>query len=126
MEIRDAREADAKRLAALADAPVETMRDLVHDRTVRVAEADEIVGFVSFDARRETVHITQYEGPPEVAARLLDEPVRFAATEGMAVELLVKRSREDLTRAAADAGFENVGEGPRFDGSPTVKFRREP
>ena len=49
MEVRDALEADAERLASLTDAPGDVMRNLVHDRTVRVAEdGDEIVAFVSF------------------------------------------------------------------------------
>ena len=90
MDVRDAVEADADRLAALTGSPRDVMRNLVHDRTVRVAVVDEeIEGFVSYDARAETVHITQLEGNGEVCDRLLDEPVRFARTEGMDVELLV-------------------------------------
>lgn len=124
--MRDAVEADAGRLAALGDAPAETMRNLVHDRTVRVAaEDDDLVGFVSFDARRDAVHVTQFDGRPEAVERLLDEPARFARSEGMAAELLVEASREELRRAATDAGFREVGPGPRFDGAPTVKFRLE-
>ena len=124
MEVRDAVEADAGRLAALADAPAETMVDLVHDRTVSIAEeADDIVGFVSFDARRDAVHITQFDGRREAVERLLDEPIRFARNEDMDVELLVEESRDDLRRAAADAGFREVGAGPRFGGTKTVKFR---
>ncbi len=124
MEVRDAVEADAGRLAALADAPAETMVDLVHDRTVSIAEeADDIVGFVSFDARRDAVHITQFDGQREAVERLLDEPIRFARNEGMDVELLVEDQRDDLRRAAADAGFREVGAGPRFGGTKTVKFR---
>ena len=124
--MRDAVEADAGRLAALGDAPAETMRNLVHDRTVRVAaEEDDLVGFVSFDARRDAVHVTQFDGRPEAVERLLDEPARFARSEGMAAELLVEASREELRRAATDAGFREVGPGPRFDGAPTVKFRLE-
>lgn len=124
--MRDAVEADAGRLAALGDAPAETMRNLVHDRTVRVAaEDDDLVGFVSFDARRDAVHVTQFDGQPEAVERLLDEPARFARSEGMAAELLVEASREELRRAATDAGFQEVGPGPRFDGAPTVKFRLE-
>ena len=41
MEIRDAVEADAGRLADLADSPPDVMRNLVHDRTVRVATEDD-------------------------------------------------------------------------------------
>ena len=124
MEVRDAVEADAGRLAALGDAPAETMRNLVHDRTVRVAdEGDSVVGFVSFDARRDAVHVTQFDGQPKAIERLLDEPARFARNEGMAAELLVEASKEGLRRAATEAGFREVGTGPRFDGAATVKFR---
>lgn len=124
MEVRDAVEADAGRLATLADAPAETMRNLIHDRAVRVAdEGDEIVGFVSFDARRDAVHVTQFDGTAEATERLLDEPARFARNEEMPAELLVEVSRDELKRAAASAGFEEVGSGPRFDGASTVKFR---
>lgn len=126
MEVRDAVEADAGRLAALGDAPAETMRNLVHDRTVRVAdEGDSVVGFVSFDARRDAVHVTQFDGQPKAVERLLDEPARFARNEGMAAELLVEASNEGLRRAATEAGFREVGSGPRFDGAATVKFRLE-
>jgi hypothetical protein len=126
MEVRDAVEADASRLAALADAPTETMVNLIHDRSVSVAEeTDTVIGFVSFDARREMVHITQFDGQREAVERLLDEPIRFARNEDMAVELLVEESRADLKRAAMAAGFREVGSGPRFGGAPTVEFRLE-
>src|SRR6056297_1349285 len=124
MDVRDAVEADAGRLADLTGVPRDVMTNLVHDRTVRVAvEDDEIVGFVSYDAREQTVHVTQLEGPPAVCDRLLEEPVRFAHGEGMAVELLVPEPNEGIRSAAADAGFDQVGSGPLFDGTPTVKYR---
>jgi hypothetical protein len=126
MEVRDTVEADASRLATLADAPAETMLNLIHDRTVRVADENgEISGFVSFDARRDAVHVTQFDGTNEATERLLREPVRFARNEGMSAELLVEESRAELKHAAASAGFEKVGSGPRFDDSATVKFRLE-
>lgn len=125
MEVRDAVEGDAERLATLADAPTEAMRNLIHDRTVRVAETDEVVGFVSFDAHRDAVHVTQFDGTSDATERLLEEPARFARNENMAAELLVEESRDELRRAAASVGFEEVGPGPRFDDTPTVKFRLE-
>jgi hypothetical protein len=124
MDVRDAVEADAGRLAALTDAPADVMRNLVHDRTVRVAERDEeIVGFVSYDARKGTVHVTQMEGDPAAYERLLEEPIRFARTEGMAVELLAPENEPHLRKAAVAAGFEDVGRGPRFEGQPTIRLR---
>jgi hypothetical protein len=127
MDVRDAVEADAERLAELTDSPRDVMRNLVHDRTVRVAvDGEEIRGFVSFDARAETVHVTQLEGSGDVCDRLLEEPARFARSEGMGVELLVPES-EDHTRDAAEAvGFEHVGSGPTFEGEQTVKYRLDP
>ncbi|PSP85724.1 hypothetical protein BRC83_02500 [Halobacteriales archaeon QS_1_68_17] len=126
MHIREAVEADAGRLSELTGAPTDVMRNLVHDRTVRVAETDgEITGFVSFDARDQTVHVTQIEGSPAICARLLEEPKRFAVGEGMAVELLVPDRKDDVQAAAADAGFDRVGPGPRFDDTATVRYRLE-
>jgi hypothetical protein len=128
MDIRDAVEADAGRLAELTDAPRDVMRNLIHDRTVRVAceDGEKIVGFVSFDARAETVHVTQLEGPEDVCVRLLDEPTGFARREGMAVELLVPESSDSVEDAVLGAGFEREGTGPTFEGTPTVRYRLEP
>ncbi|WP_254536706.1 hypothetical protein [Halomarina litorea] len=137
MHVRDAVEADAERLAVLTGAPQDVMRNLVHDRTVRVgldgeAESDDpgdaedsedIEGFVSFDAQRDTVHVTQLEGPREACERLLEEPVRFARGESMAVELLVAEGDEETRQAAENVGFVEDGLGPRFGGTRTVRYR---
>lgn len=126
MDVRDAVEADAGRLAALTDAPRDVMRNLVHDRTVRVAVDDEeIVGFVSYDAREQTVHVTQLEGDADTYQRLLAEPIGFARSEEMAVELLVPEDEPEVGDAARDADFEKVGAGPRFEGQRTTRFRLE-
>lgn len=126
MEMRDAVEADAERLAELTDSPTDVMRNLVHDRTVRVAEQDgSIVGFVSFDAREQTVHVTQLESEAGAYGELLAEPLRFARSEGMAVELLVPDDESDVQAAATDADFEEAGSGPRFDGKPTTRYRTD-
>jgi hypothetical protein len=127
MEIRDAVEADAERMAKLTGSPTDVMRNLVHDRTVRVAEeGDEVEGFVSFDAQNETVHVTQLEGDPARGRRLLEEPRRFAEREGMTVELLVPEDDDDARTAADRAEFEEYGPGPRFDGTQTTRYRWEP
>ena len=128
MDVRDAVEEDADALARLADAPTDVLRNVIHDRTVRVAvsaDAGEIVAFVSFDASPETVHITQLRGRTDAYDRLLEEPVRFATREGMAVEILVPADEDRLRSVAADAGFDEAGNGPRFDGRRTIRFRRE-
>lgn len=149
MDVREAVEADADALAELADSPVDVMRNLVHDRTVRVAtdsdaiengqggdveheddsrddESPSIVGFVSFDARDETVHITQIAGSEGACARLLEEPIRFARGEAMAVELLVPDGEAAARNAAEAADFATAGSGPRFSGRPTTRYRLEP
>ncbi|WP_436902480.1 hypothetical protein [Halovenus halobia] len=124
MELRDALEADASRLASLTDTPRDVMRNLVHDRTVRIAERDEdIVGFVSYDARDQTIHVTQLEGKESIYEQLLEEPLRFARTEGMAVELLVLETESEIQTVASEMGFEQTGPGPRFEGEPTVRYR---
>ncbi|MFC4249562.1 hypothetical protein ACFOZ7_21950 [Natribaculum luteum] len=147
MNVRDALEADADALAAIADSPTDVMRNLVHDRTVRVAEdgaratdpnadvegsqydgsdPEDLLGFISFDAQEETVHITQIDGTEDACERLLAEPVRFAEREAMAVEVLVPIGDEDVKAAAEALGFEENGFGPQFDGSRTIRFRLEP
>jgi hypothetical protein len=152
MDVRDAVEADAERLAELTGSPRDVMRNLVHDRTVRVVERERspagapdedgatgdadgvasdadsaaVCGFVSYDARADTVHVTQLEGSAAVSDRLLDEPVRFAEREGMAVELLVPEGETETREAADRAGFDRVGPGPAFEGESTVRYRLDP
>jgi hypothetical protein len=126
MQVRDAVEADAEELAAQTGAPRDVMRNLIHDRTVRVAITDDAVhGFVSFDARQYTVHITQIEGSGEICEQLLEEPLRFADKEEMAVELLVAASDDETREAAENTGFEREGHGPAFEGTRTVRYRLE-
>jgi hypothetical protein len=153
MRVREAVEADAGRMAAIADAPADMMRNLVHDRTVRVAEAEptdvtdpnddasdeftgkhvpgedpeesDLLGFVSFDAREGVVHVTQVEGTQDACERLLGEPVRFARQEGMSVELLVPDDERSVCSAAETVGFDEFGPGPRFEGRDTVRYRMD-
>lgn len=138
MQIRDAVEADAESMAALADQPEDVMRNLVHDRAVRVGvddtieepgddpESETLQGVVSFDARENVVHVTQLAGEPAVVEELLSEPVRFARCEGMAVEALVDAQAADRRTAVERAGFEKQGPGPVFDGRRTVRYRADP
>jgi len=127
MDVRDAVEADAERLADLTDSPTEAMRNLIHDRTVRVAtDGEETVGFVSFDAQDDTVHVTQIDGPRKCCDRLLDEPIRFAECEAMSVEALVPENESDVMEAIEEKKFRREGTGPRFDGTPTVRYRFDP
>jgi hypothetical protein len=152
MRVRDAVEDDREALGELADAPAEVMANVVHDRTVRVAvrEADddgeesddpdgqsdgtgveanetgldpEIVGFVGFDAMPGTVRVTYLRGTRQARERLLEEPVRFARKEGMAVEALVPEDEAETRVVVENAGFDRVGTGPRFEGSRTIEYR---
>lgn len=85
-----------------------------------------LAGFVSFDARDVTVFVTQLEGTAAACRRLLDEPIRFAETESMAVEAVVPAAHETAIEALSAAGFSETGPGPRFDGAETREFRLEP
>ena len=140
--MRDAVEADADALSAIADVPADVIRNLIHDRTVRVAvreptaagpnadaddgDARDVDGFVSFDVREGTVHVTQLAGTETACERLLGEPVRFATNEGMTVELLAISGDDGVQAAAEATGFERDGHGPTFDGKPTVRYRLDP
>jgi hypothetical protein len=141
MEVRDAVESDAEELASIADIPADVLRNLIHDRMVRVAvrpgtdagpnaDTEEtetaLLGFVSYDVKDTTVHVTQLAGSRDACERLLAEPVRFAASERMGVELLVPESDERIRSAAESAGFDRRGTGPRFDGEQTVRYGCDP
>jgi len=142
MEVRDAVEADADALSAIADVPADVIRNLIHDRTVRVAQREatsagpnadtaeedgrDVAGFVSFDVRNGTVHVTQLAGTATACERLLAEPVRFATSEGMTVELLAIATDDEIREAAEAAGFRREGSGPTFDGESTVRYRLDP
>ena len=133
MEVRDAVERDAAAMAALTDAPEPVLRNTVHERSVRVLteapetdEDDDVVGFVSFDAREDAVFVTQFGGDRAACERLLAEPLRFARAEGLPVEVVLREDDDEMRAAAEAVGFEPVGAGPRFRGEPTRKYRHEP
>lgn len=138
MRVRDAVEADATDMASLADQPTDVMRNLVHDRTVRVADNPEetsdeqnqsddqqsdLCGVVSYDAGEDTVHVTQLAGDQDAVGRLLEEPVRFANVEGMAVEVLIEVDDDTRQSVVENAGFEREGSGPFFSGKQTIRYR---
>lgn len=136
MQVRDAVEDDAAALAALSDVSESALRNVVHDRTVRVlvddladsATADAtapVRGFVSYDVRDGVVHLTQFGGDREAVGRLLEEPLRFAAAESMPVEVLVGEDDETMRGALEAERFELRGRGPAFGGTPTFRYRRD-
>ena len=141
--VRDAVEDDAETLGAIAGFPADAVRNVIHDRTVRIAvdrpgdpgpnadtptddDPESVLGFVAFDVRDSTVHVTQLAGDPDVAERLLAEPVRFAVGEGFDVAFVVPDADADAAAAAEAAGFTAVGSGPRFDGDSTTRYRFDP
>ena len=143
VEVRDAVEDDAETLGAIVDLPADALRNVVHDRTVRLAvdrpgdpgpntdterddDAESVRGFVAFDVRDGTVHVTQLGGDTDVAERLLAEPIRFAVQEGFDVAFVVPDSDADAAAAAEAAGFTRVGPGPQFDGESTTRYRFRP
>lgn len=84
-----------------------------------------VVGFVAFDVRDGTVHVTTFGGDGDAVRRLLDEPVRFARREGMPVEAVVP-VEEAASETIEAAGFDSVGAGPHIDGAPTRRYRYDP
>lgn len=128
MNIRDAAERDTDTLADLTGIPRDVLVNVIHDRTARLGERDgSVVGFVSFDADVETVHVTQLVGEsPADCERLLEEPVRFACREGMAVELFVLETDSVLRDTISASEFTEQGPGPRFDSVRTTRYRYEP
>ncbi|MFB6069696.1 MAG: hypothetical protein ABEJ76_01625 [Halanaeroarchaeum sp.] len=123
MEIREATGGDVDALEALVDDDFDAAR-LLRERTVVVAtDGEDLVGFASYDTWSGTVHVSSLVGDPPVVDRLLDEPIRFAEREGLAVEIVVPDDDEDLTETIVDLGFEVVGKGPLFDGKSSHRYR---
>ncbi|SFR30225.1 hypothetical protein [Halorubrum sodomense] len=143
MRVRDAVEADAAALASMTGRPEGVVRNMIHDRSVRVATTggvasegdsdddgedtpvDAVSGFVSFDVRDGAVHVTNVEGDPDAVRRLFEEPVRFATREGMTVEAVLPTDGT-AADASESIGFEAVGSGPRIDGASTTRYRFDP
>ena len=126
MHVRDATADDVDSLVALAADEMDAGR-LIRDRTVRVAETDDgITGFVAFDMWQGAVHVTRFDGEPDVVGELLGEPRSFAAGESLPVEVVVPDGDEAFHEVLVDAGFEDDGEGPSFGGEGTRRFRCPP
>lgn len=91
-----------------------------------VPAAERVRGLVAFDAGAGAVHVTRLEGAAAVLPRLLDEPVRFAAGEGLTVEVVVPETGEAAQTAVERYGFTDAGPGPRFEGAATRRYRYAP
>jgi len=124
MRIRDALESDAEALATATDRPQDVVRNMIHDRSVRVATEDteeDVTGFVAFDVRGETVYVTDFDGDDEAIRRLFEEPRRFARREEMGVEAVVPDD-ERTGEILENSGFDPAGPGPRFEGRRTTRY----
>ncbi|WP_280587627.1 hypothetical protein [Halorubrum sp. Boch-26] len=172
MRIRDALESDAEALATVTGRPEDVVRNMIHDRSVRVAVADDsdrgdgedgdegdgedgdrgdgdegdgedgdrgdgedgdrgddnreetVLGFVAFDVRDGTVHVTDFDGSGSTVERLFEEPRRFAHREEMGVEVVVPND-EATSEVIEASGFTAAGKGPRFEGRRTTRYRIE-
>ncbi|MFC6727015.1 hypothetical protein ACFQE1_22065, partial [Halobium palmae] len=89
-------------------------------------DVERVVGFVSFDAQGDVVHVTQFGGESGTYDRLLTEPTRFAEKERMTVEVLVDADDDTRRSAVEGAGFDYEGPGPTFEGRETVRYRLPP
>ncbi|GGN26542.1 hypothetical protein [Halarchaeum nitratireducens] len=122
--VRDAHDGDVGVIAELTDIETGAAERLVRDRRVVVAEREgDVVGVVAYEASSGAVHITRLAGETAAVAALLDEPIAFARAEGIDVEALVPDAAGGALDAVTNAGFEAVGDGPRFDGERTTRYR---
>jgi N-acetylglutamate synthase-like GNAT family acetyltransferase len=133
LNYRDAREEDAEAVAEIAnsyvmseDLSVDSMRDLVQDRTMKVVEEeDELVGYVSYRAVEDTVVVQHICVVPEyreteVPGRLVSFPVEFADEEGMKTRAAVDENSW-FTDFLPGEGFAEKGEA-RFAGDTLVVY----
>ncbi|MDY7082853.1 MAG: GNAT family N-acetyltransferase [Halobacteria archaeon] len=124
MNYRDAMEDDAARIVEIANEyvldenlSVESMNDLIQDRTVKVAEeegddANEIRGYISYQATRGKVMVQHLGVVPdyrdEVTAQLLENATRYADDHDMATRIAVEENSWCIPILERH-GFEHVG-----------------
>ncbi|MDY6774733.1 MAG: hypothetical protein SV253_01365 [Halobacteria archaeon] len=144
IRIRDATEEDAERIAEIASEEIldekpsaDSVRDMVHDRTLRVAETqDGIRGYVSYDVELGSDYEYEYEyvvihqigvddSDNESVSLLLDEPLAAAEEADLGVRIAVDESDESLREALEERGF-TVAETRRFRGEKTVVYQTTP
>lgn len=146
-EFRDAREEDAPRLAQIANEQVlneslsaESMRELVHERTIVVAvrenegqkkeeNGEEVVGYVSYEARMEFVVVQHLavipECEPEVLERLLEFPIEFADSEVLKTRIVSEKEDSETRSLVERYGFEHKRL-ERFGDREMIVFERGP
>ncbi len=122
MNYREAREEDADTLVEMAneelmqqDLSEATMRDMVQDRSITVAEEDEeVVGYVSYRVMEGAVvvqHVCVQDKfrDSEVPTHLIQRPVEFAESEGLKTRLAVERDSW-IDGSNCLEGFEHVAD----------------
>ncbi|MFP4188999.1 MAG: GNAT family N-acetyltransferase [Halobacteriales archaeon] len=142
LRYRDAREDDADKVAEIAncyflpqDMSVGSMRDLVQDRTMKVAvdgeneeeDGGDIVGYVSYRVVDDTVVVQHVCVVPEyrdteVPARLVSFPADFADDEGLRTRVAVGEDSWFCDFLPKE-GFEEQGKA-RFAGETLRMFER--
>ncbi len=135
IDYRDAREEDAEEVAEIAncyvlsqDLSVDSMRNLVQDRTMKIAEdGDEIVGYVSYRVVEDTVVVQHICVVPEyrdteVPESLVSFPVDFAEEEGLRTRVAVEEGSW-FGGFLPEEGFEEKGKA-RFAGDTLRMYER--
>lgn len=126
MVVRDADPTDVDAIAGMTDVSRHAASRLVQERTVRVhLDEEDVVAFVSFDATEDAVQLTHLAGPPDACAGLLEEIIRFAERSGLPIEMVVPHDERSTCEALEAAEFAACGEGPRFQGAGTIRYRRD-
>ncbi len=150
ISIRDATEEDAERIAEIASEDVldeslsvDSVKDMVHDRSIKVAETkveaededkdeskDEVIGYVSYEVRPDTEsvvihHLGVGDGEDDTLRVLLDEPLEVADDEDVSVRVAVAESGASLREALEERGFEVV-EMRRFSGENLLVYEFTP
>lgn len=125
MTIRDAAETDAEAIAGLVGTATGAAARMIRRRTVRVAVDNGAVrGVVSFDISSDAVQITRLSGDRNRLEELLSEPLRYAAREDLATEMLLPRDARPTRELLEANGFVNVEAGPAFQNEETLRYRR--
>jgi len=142
MIYRDAREDDAEAVAEIAncyvlsqDMSVESIRDLVQDRTMKIAvdeeeggeEGGEVAGYVSYRVVGDTVVVQHLCVVPEyrdteVPEDIVSFPAEFADEEGLRTRVAVGEDSW-FTGFLPEEGFEEQGEA-RFAGETLRMYER--
>ncbi|MDY6765469.1 MAG: GNAT family N-acetyltransferase [Halobacteria archaeon] len=140
LKFRDAEEDDAEELAGIANEfvlrdsiSIESMRDLIHDRRIIVAEETqsvEIVGYVNYEVHGTDVIVHHIAVVPDrrregIGTDLIEYPIQFADSEGLRTRVIVEKEDDSTRSFLGSLGFEH-GDTRFFDGRKMTVFERDP